>query len=252
MKIAFPILLVGITVVLVTVFMMPNSGKVRTYADSQADRDIIERAKQQLLDKSPALKVEDADLNSKYELADKAVRDAKHTEYDARSALAQHDREIRDELVKNDPSLNAVYDRLAFDKRVPLEWGDQKLFVNYGEAFHWDGIFSIFFYVFPVAALMVGIFLLLRPPSLAGAHQFLIFLTIPLILLGPLMFRFAVGVYLMRFDELDRAPTPYMFEEANRALVRAYFFFLPSLLIYVALLLRIFFREKRGQPPAER
>jgi len=249
MRIALPLVLLALGVVLVAILMTPHHWEERTYANWKADHDKIEQAKQKWFDKNPEMKTEESDLTSKDEQAAEAFRNKGNDKYKVHAALLNHDLKVRDELVKSDPTLETVYDRLAFDKKVPpFGEGDQELFVEYGEAPYWSGELFVtnFFYVFPALTLGLGIFLLIRPPSWAGAHLLLISLVLPLVIFGPIMLRFATGVYLMQFDEFGERPTPYMFQEAHRVLVRDYLSYVPSLLLYVVLLIRIHFREKKA------
>jgi len=98
----------------------------------------------------------------------------------------------------------------------------------------------------------VGIYLFFRPPCWAAAHLFLISILLPLVLWGPLMLRFAISVYLMRFDEFDMQATPYMFQQAHQALVRDFLAYLPPILLYMAILVRIHLRERKKKAGAAR
>ena len=119
MKIALPIALVTFGIVLVVILMSTHHWKVRTYADWQADHDKIEQAKQKWFDQNLEMKAEELDLTSKYQQAEIAVRTANQAKYEANAAIMNHDLKVRDELVKNDPSLNSAYDRLALTPEFP-------------------------------------------------------------------------------------------------------------------------------------
>lgn len=252
MKVAMPIALVAMGAVILALLMTPNRWQEPPPGEWKSDRDRIAQAKQQLFDKDPVLKAEDADLASKHEQAETAFKSAAQAKYEANAALINHNLKVQDELVKIDPTLKAPFDRVAFDNKVPGGSGDPELYAEYGQEYQWpDLILTSLIFIFPAGTLALGILLQFRLPSWAGAHLFLAFLILPLIFFGPIMLHFAINVYLMRFAEFRMEPSPYMFQEAHHILVLNYLSYIPSLLLYVVLLFRIHLREQKAKRVTE-
>jgi len=209
---------------------------------SDEERAKFNAIEQQVLDKNPELKAEDATLKSR---ADSTRQQKKTTDGlydDARRTLEEHDRKVMEEGIKIDPSIEGIYFRLqgayrpdgtrellAYDSQVPLF------------RFRWHIVWE----ATALLAAGVGLFLLFRPPSYAGANLYLTLALLPALAAGPMAFTNNDWAYIYHLSGIYDGPSiPQLLLISHRDFMMAYFSSAICLLLYAAILLRIYRRSR--------
>lgn len=206
------------------------------------ERAKFEGIKQQVLNKNPELKAEDEALKSRAENTRQQKKNIDELDSETQRTLDEHDRKVMEEGIKIDPSIEGIYFRMqdgyqiggtreliAYDNEMPLfrvRWH-----------FVWEASFLL------TAGL--GLVLLFRPPSYAGANLYLTLALLPALAAGPMAFTEGDWAYIWHLSGIyDGYSVPQLLLIFHRDFMMAYLSSAICLMLYAAILFRIYRRPR--------
>jgi len=238
-----------LAIVLILIADLTACAPSKPYAPvSEEEKAKYEKVRQQVLDANPDIKVQESSLKEQLEGARKENRNTSRKYEEIRRNLDDLDRLIFDEAYKIDPSIETIYFRLPWHD-PPHQEGLEKFAYDYGPSHSKVWMFTeLLLRGAPFLAAVVGLSVLFRAPSWAGANVLLICISVPAVFVG--------WVELCEFDFAYLAPmsgiydgptTPQLLEELHHEVERRYLEYLPSLSLYLILVARLLIKSRAAK-----